>query len=83
MGEQPQATPREMLPVTRQFPGGLEASYICKKRHTRSSLVVQQVKDLASLLCHRFDPWPGNLHILRAQLKKGVPPAMVQPSTEP
>lgn len=28
MGEQPQATPREMLPVTRQFPGGLEASYI-------------------------------------------------------
>ena len=37
-----------------------------------SSLVVQWIKDLVlpllwlrSLLWHRFDPWPGNCHMLR------------------
>ena len=32
---------------------------------TRSSLVAQWVKDLASLLWHRFDPRPGNFHMLK------------------
>lgn len=37
----------------------------------RSFLVVQCVKDLVlSLLCCRFDPWPGNLGVLWARPKK-------------
>ena len=36
-----------------------------------NSMVAQQVKDLAlSLLWLRFDPWPGNIHMLWAQPKK-------------
>ena len=36
-----------------------------------SSLVAQQVKDLAlSLLWCRFDPWPGNFHMPWAWPKK-------------
>ena len=35
-----------------------------RKLESRSSLVVQQVKDLASALQQpRFDPWPGNFHM--------------------
>ena len=43
----------------------------------KSSLVAQQVKDLAlalqqlrSLLWCGFDPWPGNFHMPRARPKK-------------
>jgi len=43
----------------------------------RISLVSQWVKDpmlsllqLRSLLCHMFDPWPGNIHMTQAQPKK-------------
>ena len=39
--------------------------------------MAQQVKDLASsllwlgsLLCCRFDPWPGNFHVPQVQEKK-------------
>ena len=41
-------------------------------KHTHvSSLVVQQVKDLVlSLLRCRFDPLPGNFHMLRAWPKR-------------
>ena len=47
------------------------------KTLSRSSLVAQQVKDLAlslqqprSLLWHGFDPWPGNFHTPQARTKK-------------
>ena len=43
----------------------------------QNSLVAQWVKDPAlslqkpeSLLWYRFDPWPGNFHMLRAWQKK-------------
>lgn len=36
------------------------------KTHTWSSLVVQQVEDLALSLL-KFNPWPGSLHMPRAQ----------------
>ena len=51
--------------------GGHTGLHSCKleKRAFQSSLVTQRVKDpalslqwLRSLLCHKFDPWPGNLH---------------------
>ena len=36
-----------------------------------SSSVAQQIKDLALLLLWcGFDPWPGNLHVLRARPKR-------------
>ena len=41
------------------------------KRKSRSFLVAQQVKNLASsLLWCRFDPWPRNFHITMARPKK-------------
>ena len=47
------------------------------KNHVVRSSVAQQVKDLALslpwfrlLLWHRFDPWPGNFHMLWLQPKK-------------
>ena len=40
------------------------------RKCSRSSLVVQQVKDLAlSLLWCRFSPWDGNFHMLQAWSK--------------
>jgi len=56
-----------------------------KKAFGESSLVVQQVKDLAlslqwfgSLLWHEFDPWLGNFHMpwewqKKKKKKEGVP----------
>ena len=48
-----------------------------KKKSQRSSLVAQQVKDLAllllwlgSLLWHKFNHWPQNFCMLRVQQKK-------------
>ena len=50
---------------------------IYKKTKVRSSLVVQQVRDLAvslqqlgSLLWCGFNSWARNFHMMRAQLKK-------------
>ena len=49
-------------------PGTPDATGVTKKRkekHSRSSLVVQRVKDLVlSLLWHSFSPWPENFHML-------------------
>ena len=49
--------------------------YVFRYVTKESSLVVQQVKDLALsllrlLLCHRFYPWPWNFHMPQAQPKK-------------
>ena len=48
-----------------------------KNPHGQDSLVVSAVKDLSlsmlwlrSLLCCRFDPWPGNFCMLQVQSKK-------------
>ena len=38
-------------------------------KEKRRSLVGQSVKGLASLLWHRFEPWPGNFHMSHAQPK--------------
>ena len=52
-----------------------------EKVYTRSSLVAQQVEDLAlSLLWQGFNPWPGNFYVLWVQPKRekrhvGSPPA--------
>ena len=57
--------------------GELRHKLTVKKYPGKSSLVVQQVKDLALplqllrfLLWHRFIPWPGNSHMPQAWQKK-------------
>ena len=50
----------------------LTAAILTIAKNWRSSPVAQQVTDpalslqqLGSLLWHRFDPWPGNFHMLQ------------------
>ena len=61
----------------------LESEIFLRKNYSRSSFVVQWIKDTAlslqqfvSLLWHRFSPWSRNFYMSWTQPKKHTPPTI-------